>query len=400
MAVAFEADEVARLDRAELKQRPLDDSARPINVFVHLARGFSGKEWNRRYLDGKVLGLNEPWPYGYHHAEHLGCRITYSEDSPEGALGKVLRMGFRGLLGFDVVHAWRNREGMRRADVVWTHTESQSCGVGLLKRLGVLDGRIRTIFQSVWLIDRWPRLLLPQKMLMKYALTAGDRLTFHAEDNCKIAKELFPGADCSVVPFGISTAISKPPALRPDRLQLRLIALGNDVHRDWATLLSAVRGERDLSLRILSRTAPQALIDRAENAERHLAKNNEELLAAFEWADAVVVPLGPNLHASGITVIQEAVILGKPVIATDVGGLRSYFGDGEIAYVPVGDVEALRRTIARLRPEGEAFQRAAERAQGRMLRGEVGSIAYARRHAEISRELMGAGVAVAVSPAH
>jgi len=36
------------------------------------------------------------------------------------------------------------------------------------------------------------------------------------------------------------------------------------------------------------------------------------------------VPLLPNLHASGITVIQEAVLAGVPVVATDTGGLDGH----------------------------------------------------------------------------
>jgi hypothetical protein len=35
----------------------------------------------------------------------------------------------------------------------------------------------------------------------------------------------------------------------------------------------------------------------------------------------MIMSLKPNLHASGITVILESIILGVPVVCTDSGGL-------------------------------------------------------------------------------
>ena len=48
---------------------------------------------------------------------------------------------------------------------------------------------------------------------------------------------------------------------------------------------------------------------------------------------------------SGITVIQEAVLAGVPVIATATGGLSGYFPPDTVRYVPPGDVAALRDAI-------------------------------------------------------
>ncbi len=61
----------------------------------------------------------------------------------------------------------------------------------------------------------------------------------------------------------------------------------------------------------------------------------------FDWADLVVVPLKPNLHASGITVIEEAVILGLPVICSHAGGLEAYFSAEEVFYVEGGGSRAI-----------------------------------------------------------
>ena len=72
----------------------------------------------------------------------------------------------------------------------------------------------------------------------------------------------------------------------------------------------------------------------ASNIEIGRARSQDELLAAFREATLVCVPLLPNLHASGITVIQEAVLAGAPVVATDTGGLDAYFARDEIDSPP------------------------------------------------------------------
>jgi glycosyltransferase involved in cell wall biosynthesis len=108
----------------------------------------------------------------------------------------------------------------------------------------------------------------------------------------------------------------------------------------------------------------------------------------YDWADIVVVSLKPNLHASGITVVQEAALRGVPVICSDAGGLRAYFSDREVCFVPAQDKAALRQAIEELAADRERRLALAECAQARMGPAGLSSRAYARRHAEISRELM------------
>ena len=113
-----------------------------------------------------------------------------------------------------------------------------------------------------------------------------------------------------------------------------------------------------------------------------------DLEALYDWADIVVLPIKPNLHASGITVILEATAFGLPVICTDTGGLRAYFPDDEVRWVPPRDAAALRRAIADLAADDESRWRLVEHARARVQSRNIGSRAYARKHAELSRELL------------
>lgn len=69
---------------------------------------------------------------------------------------------------------------------------------------------------------------------------------------------------------------------------------------------------------------------------------------SYDWADLAVVPLKPNLHASGLTVSFEAMLHGLPVVCTDTGGITGYFSEEDIRYVPPQDPVALRNAVQEL----------------------------------------------------
>lgn len=143
-----------------------------------------------------------------------------------------------------------------------------------------------------------------------------------------------------------------------------------------------------MSLLILSGSLPPRLARGAANVEIRVARTQSELSRSFAEATLVCVPLRSNLHASGVTVIQEAVLAGVPVVATDTGGLDAYFARDEVRFVPVGDVSALREALRETAREPEVACGQARRAQARMIDGQLGAEAYIRRHVELTREIL------------
>lgn len=367
-------------------------SQRPIRVFVHLARGFGADQWRDKWERGEIVGLNDRLPYGYFWAEEYGCAIQYSQDCPETRLGRLFRLGIRWLLGFDFVHAWRNRRGIRNAEIVWTHTESQHLAVLLLLIARRPPRRPKIIAQSIWLFDAWPRLWAPRRRLFARLMNGADALTVHSPENLQRVRALFPRQRSLMVPYGIAAdrMTRRPP--RPAHRPFRILSLGNDRHRDWATLVAAVAASPECDLRIAAGHLPAALT-RAPNVTLVHPRRQGELAALYDWADLVAVALKPNLHASGITVIEEATAFGLPVVCTDTGGLTAYFTEPEIRCVPVGDPEALRAAIAALSSDDAERDRMVERAQRRMIDAGLTSRGFAQRHAELSRELVHAPAA-------
>ena len=361
------------------------DQRRPIRVFAHLAHDKDVRQWRAARASGALVGHNDDTPYGYGRASHMGCDVTFPSPSARGHLGQLCRLGLRLGLGFDLAHAWRQRDALMASDVVWTHTESQFLAAAVV--LGARPHGPKLIGQAVWLYDRWPRIPAPQRALYRRLVERVDVLTTLSPLNAAAARALFPGKRVEVVPFGIPSEGARAPRTRRTG-PCRVLALGNDRHRDWATLVTALRDVPEVELEILSQTAPARLAGGAGNVRIRPARTNAELRAAFDRATMVAVPLFPNLHASGITVIQEAVLSGLPVVATDTGGLRFYFGADAVTYVPPQDPAALRRAIGDVR-EGHARAEAmARRAQARMVEGGLDAEGYVRRHVELSEDIL------------
>jgi glycosyltransferase involved in cell wall biosynthesis len=361
---------------------------RPLRVFVFLGHGFGARQWTERWSKGEIPGLNERLPYGYHHAAGKNCIVEYSEDANENRLTELARRGVRRLLGCDLVHAWRNRKALFAADVVWTHTELEHLAVLALWQCRRRERRPRLIAQSVWLFDRWYRFSAPTRWIYRYLLSQADVLTVLSPENFKIARELLPQLRSEFIRFGVNSDAMVAPIRRATHRPARLVALGNDMHRDWETLIAAVEPWSGCRVRIGSKTIDRRLTNHAHNIEVMAPGSDREVAELYAWADLAVVPLKPNLHASGLTVIFEAVLHGLPVVCTDTGGVRGYFSDEDVRYVPPQDPVAVRRALQELAADDNMRLAMAKRAQARMLSSDLSSRSFARRHYEISRQLV------------
>jgi glycosyltransferase involved in cell wall biosynthesis len=126
-----------------------------------------------------------------------------------------------------------------------------------------------------------------------------------------------------------------------------IVAVGNDVGRDYAALVEAVR-DTEVSVVIHTR---QSLKDAIPSNVRIQSTwvPYEELRDLYNQAAIVVVPLKETLHASGINGLLEALAMGRPVVVSGSRGIIDYVQDGRTALVtPPGDVLALRQAILRL----------------------------------------------------
>jgi glycosyltransferase involved in cell wall biosynthesis len=359
-----------------------------FKVFVLLGRGFGADAWRKRYEQGLIPGINEPLPYGYFRAGRNGVDIEYSQDVDEGFLTALLRRALRRALGFDLIHAWRTRAQLLSADVVWTHTELEHLAALLLLRLLRVPNRPRVIAQSVWLFDKWSELSRIRRRFYISLLREADVLTTLSPDNLKLVRDLLPESRSDVVMFGIKFE----PASSPIRLKchqpLRIASLGSDMHRDWETLLEAFGNFDEFDVKIASTKVKSRSAKNMYNVSIEPAETREQVERLYEWADIVVVPLKPNLHGSGISVILEAVTYRRPVIATATGGLSAYFSGEEICYVPVRDPVSMRQAALGLAENNARRMGLVHAAERRIIEAGLTSERYALRHLELSLDLL------------
>lgn len=355
-----------------------------VRVYVHLSYGQAAYAWKGP----------DRVPYGYHHAEALGCKLTYSEDRRESAIMRLIRRALRKLLGADVIHAYRNRRRIVESDIVWTHTEYESLALLALLRFLPKRRRPRVIAQSVHLFDIWPKLSGLKKSIYRKLLRNADALTVHSEENLRVCRKIFPSSDCRLVKFGVSIDDfpMTAPRFLPDLRNLKIASLGNDMHRDWETLVNAFGNRDDITIQIAIPPAKLGklahLFADCTNFTVTSPASLGDILELYSWADVVVVPLAENLHLSGITVILEAIMRGKPVVAGKTGGLQNYFPEGEIFYYKCGDTESLCETLRACISGAETTRASVVAAQRRIVRDELTSFGFAKRHVQLSRELL------------
>jgi glycosyltransferase involved in cell wall biosynthesis len=141
-----------------------------------------------------------------------------------------------------------------------------------------------------------------------------------------------------------------------------ICAVGAEM-RDYGTLLDAMRGTGVRChiatdhvripgrLRLLNdRRVP--IGDIGAHADTHITKGRmplTELRDLYARSRFVVVPLLPSDTDNGVTVILEAMAMGKPVICSRTRGQVDVVQEGVTGlYVPVGDAAALRAAILSL----------------------------------------------------
>lgn len=351
-------------------------------VHVHLFYGADP----RQYRKGENFGCL----YGYHHAQSEEFILDYARDASESRLASLARRSLKLALGFDLIHAWRNRRAILASDVVWTHTEREHLAVALLLLMNAKTGGTRPLLlaQSVWLLDLWPHCGALRRAVYRRLLARADLLTTLANGNAALCGEYF-GRAARQVFYGLDTRdfpLISPSHWTP-HASVRVAAIGNDRDRDWTTLVAALGNDPRYHVRIATRRRVP-LSARASNVEIARVSGIAQQRAFYEWADLIVVPLQPNTHASGITVMLEAAAMGKPMVVTKVGGLEDYFDERAVQYVEPANAQQLREAVNALVAD-PARALASAREAGEQLRArDLTTENFARQHVHLTREML------------
>jgi glycosyltransferase involved in cell wall biosynthesis len=146
-----------------------------------------------------------------------------------------------------------------------------------------------------------------------------------------------------------------------------IIFSAGETQRDFPTLIAAVSGLEVPLVIAASRIGVyngfRTRLDEARElvlppGGRVQAMDPIALRSAYASAKIVVVPLIPAQNNAGISVLLEAMAMGRPVIITRTEGQVDVVRDGENGlYVPAGDPDALRTAIRRLLADPDYAER-------------------------------------------
>jgi len=307
-------------------------------IAVITRHGLNAADWGHRHARHEVIDRT---PYAYHLAEDEAV-LEWSQDGHEGVVGRWWRMTLRHLLGFDLVHVWRNRALLARADAIWTHTEREHLAVAMLKSLRPRTYRAHSIAQSVWLWDLWPHMAGIRRWFIARLLRQHTIELLLSRVNRDDSLSAVPGRAVVRVPFG--THFARPVTAASPRAP-RVLVVGNDRHRDWPLMAQVARAIPEVDFDVVSLAEEARAIAWPPNVTVRSASQTELLEEIYRTATVVAVPLRENRHASGCTVAIEGLSAGVPVVATDTGGIDEYVAGSTAALVPVGDVAAFTARV-------------------------------------------------------
>jgi glycosyltransferase involved in cell wall biosynthesis len=351
-------------------------------IHVQLFYGWDADRYRQNYIAGKKPDES---PYGFHLAREEGFDVTFSRDCPRDPNSLLMQLVGR-LLGFDLLHAWFNRELIRAADVIWVMSEDEAFATAFLFSLRIVPRR-PIVANAIWLANYWKDMRLHKKLIYRYLARYISILTVHSNSCLPIVKSAFPRLRAELMYFGINTNIFKltTPILRRKRDPTRIFAPGRDRTRDWGTLLAAFGNDDRFQLTIICSRLTYDQIRQYRNVVLVDNPTMAEFLDCYREADMVAVSMKENNFA-GITVALEAVAMGKPVVSSRTGGVTSYFEEEDVFFVPVGDASAMREVV--LSSDHVSRHQRAESAQRRFVARDYSTRALIRRYSELTREML------------
>ncbi|MBV9250059.1 MAG: glycosyltransferase family 4 protein [Acetobacteraceae bacterium] len=253
------------------------------------------------------------------------------------------------LQGLDPLRALRVLLFERDCDAIWACCESPSLILLLLRRVLRFRKPVVAVdvgFDVGWRLRRWVMALLMPRL---------DGLITLANTHVDLARSRWrTTAKVVFIHQHVDTDFYSPAPFAPNG---PVLAVGDDIGRDFPTLLKAVEG-LDLDLVIRTRRALPELPSHPRIKVMSDRLPWPDYRGLFEQARFVAIPLSASIHASGVGSILEAMATGRALVVSNSPGIADYIEHEKTALVvPCGDAAAFRAAVERLQQDDELCQR-------------------------------------------
>jgi glycosyltransferase involved in cell wall biosynthesis len=234
-----------------------------------------------------------------------------------------------------------------RFECVIATTEAAALPALLLRRLRIL--RVPVVVISVAVLAS-KYMNGPGGFLRRAVLRGADALTTYASSQVPLICSQI-GLRPERVHFlglGVDNQFFTPVERDP---QWDVVSVGTNQGKDFATLLQALTpNQRCLIVTDSNNAAVVAATDTEGNVTVRKAVPIHELRDLYASAKYCVIPLRETNYSSGQTVLLENLAMARPVIVSDVSGVRDYVSPQVATVVPPGDVDAMREALCREPP--------------------------------------------------
>jgi glycosyltransferase involved in cell wall biosynthesis len=235
---------------------------------------------------------------------------------------------------------------LRHVDAVFS--DSESIGIPLALAMRATGRRTSHLMLAHHLTNGRKPALIRRFRLDRHI----DRIVLHSPRQVELAvRELgIPAGKLVLDPYYADTDFWQP---RPEVPEEPLVVAAGREHRDYATLAAACEG---LPVRAFvaagSTHSPSATTHMPERWPEGFEVGTAgpvELRDLYARAAVVVVPVVESDFQAGVTVVLEAMAMGKAVVATAARGWAGVIQDGvDGLLVPPGDPDALRQALSRV----------------------------------------------------
>jgi glycosyltransferase involved in cell wall biosynthesis len=253
------------------------------------------------------------------------------------------------LEALDPLRALRVLLRERRADIVISVFEGAALPLVLLRRLTAF--RVPIVLWDLGLTEHWK---LRERVLDLTVPQVDGIFVLSASQQPYIRARWGRQDGVEVIGQHIDTRFFAPTSPAPHG---PVLAIGEDVGRDFATFLAAVEGVDADFLVKTRRIPPEEVLPPRVRVMRERV-DYTALRDLYAQSRFVVIPLHPVPNPSGVSSILEASAMGRALVVSESDSIKDFIVPGETCLtVPCGDHLALRAAIQRLVDEPETCAR-------------------------------------------
>lgn len=295
--------------------------------------------------------------YGMLNLQDLGVDVHLLEESDLGisnkfgflsrAFARVLNIFFYGIPINTIFQLLRpkNRSALNIGPCIVVTTNTLGLYFSVARRLGIITTPI--VFLVMGLL---PKDCSQLTRLIYRQLLCHTKLVAISKGEQAYLEEVL-NSPVRYLQFGVDHSFWRPIPTYPEGDYI--LAIGNDRHRDWSTLISAWTQDLPL-LRIITKLP---VPDHGPNIEvipgdwGSQIFSDEQIREQYIGASFVILPLFDTHQPSGQSACLQAMACGKAVILSDIDGLWDrdlIVHDYNVLLVPPRNVDSLNGQIKRL----------------------------------------------------